>query len=172
MPKVKWPPIWAAILLAMFLTSPNVARETHLVDTSGALIVGDSADVEAVIATHRAMTAAFNAGDLDAMAALYDEDITIRPPMQDTDVVGINDVVDYFTAGFASGGEAAIEIVVEELYVAGDFATILGRWRTTSESDGEIATEQARGRYLSMLRRDPAATNGWTWYREMGQILH
>ena len=100
---------------------------------------------------HRLFVAAFNAGDLDALLALYEPGATMIPEPGQL-VVGREAVRNVLSAFLALKGSMTIE--TKTVAQAGDLALLHGQWTLTAAGpDGKPATRG--GRTAEVVRRQP-----------------
>jgi uncharacterized protein (TIGR02246 family) len=103
---------------------------------------------------HRVFGEAFNAGDADALLALYAPDASLVP--QPGQVVSGTAALRAALAGFlALRGQMTLE--TRAVVVAGDLAQTHGQWTLTGTGPDGSALQMA-GRSAEVLRRQPDGT--------------
>jgi uncharacterized protein (TIGR02246 family) len=144
----------AVFLVALALASPVQA-----------FAQGGTPDLRAQIAkVGEAWQAAFNAGNADALTALYTADARLLPPSSEP-VAGGAAIKAYFTAQMAGGPKFAL--TQAEVMGFGDFAFESGKWVATA-ADGKHLDH---GSYVTLFRKVDGA---WklhrdTWNSSMAQ---
>ena len=113
--------------------------------------------------TRNAYAAAWQAGDAQAVAALYAEDAVVLYPNQPP-VVGRAAIADYFTGFFAEFPHNEFELESAEIEIAGDWAWDRGsyHWKGRPVAGGEPVIDE--GKYLVILRR---VAGEWKVSRDM-----
>lgn len=148
------------LLVALLASAPAAAAQ------SAPLSVGPEADVEAILAQSRALSAAYVRGDIDALVAVYAEDGIAAPSGRD----------------FVRGPGALHELwalppgrvitrhtaTPEELRVEGDLAYDWGYYEGAAEQDGEPRGPFG-GKYLIVWQRD--ADGVWRIAHDMWNSL-
>ncbi|MGE0641981.1 MAG: SgcJ/EcaC family oxidoreductase [Thermoanaerobaculia bacterium] len=123
--------------------------------------VDTSADEAAVRATAPAWAKAYNAGDVDAVAATYWNDAVLQAPGAPS-AVG-HDAIREFLAGDIAGAKAAgvtLHIATSTVVdVAGDLAYEAGTFTVTDASGATVDT----GKFLGVLQKRDGA---WKYVRD------
>jgi uncharacterized protein (TIGR02246 family) len=101
-------------------------------------------------------TAAYNAGDATALAALYHDDavLTMRPG---AGAVGKEQIGGFWKADFG-GGKPATKLTLTDAYMGGELAHLEGEYEVTDK--GEVTA----GRYVQLWMREGG---DWRIHREM-----
>lgn len=115
------------------------------------------ADVEGLRAMRDAWQSAFEAGDTNALAALYTEDGAVLPPNTET-VTGRPAVAAFWKDFSDSGMEGTIEDT--EAYAQGDLGYKRGRY-TMTDADGNVVD---KGKYIEIWRQVDGA---WQLHRDI-----
>jgi ketosteroid isomerase-like protein len=103
-----------------------------------------------------AWTRAYNAGDTQALAALYADD-AVTSTTQEGNFTGRSAIEQFWAADFGDGKPAST-LTVTDAYLSGDLAHLEGEY---SVSDKSVVT---KGRYVQLWMRDG---NVWRVHREM-----
>jgi uncharacterized protein (TIGR02246 family) len=103
---------------------------------------------------HALITAAFNAGDRDAFAALHEEGATVVVPPDKRHVTGVDAIREAVEPTFALGPAMTSEVV--EKVEADGLALTHARWRMVASADGRRVEMSGRGTIVS--RRQPDGT--------------
>jgi ketosteroid isomerase-like protein len=113
-------------------------------------------DADVASRLESAWTAAYNAGDAPALAALYDKDAVLatRPTGS---VVG-KDAIEYFWKGDFGDGKPTTKLEMTDAYLAGDLAHLEGEYEV--DDKGKIT----KGHYVQLWMQDGDA---WRIHREM-----
>jgi uncharacterized protein (TIGR02246 family) len=138
--------------LTLLLAACGQTRETTSGATAGESASADvAADEAAVRAADSAWFTAHNAGDADAVAALYADDAVVSvpgaPPARGSDAVRA--VIAKDVAEMKAGGFTLAASPTPDLAASGDLAWI---WNTFTVKDKAGATVDA-GKYLTLLAR-------------------
>ena len=137
---------YLSILLMLLVSVQSVAAQSE------SNYVGGSDHITAILAQSRALSAAYMAGDIEALVAVYAEDGIAAPGGSE----------------FIRGHDALFELwslpegrvvthhqaIPEELRVEGDMAYDWGYYEGAVTQDGE-ARPPFRGKYLVVWQRDP-----------------
>lgn len=127
-------------LLSAFLVSVCLSVGAPMAQTD---------DRAAIAAASQAFSAAYVAGDVETVRALYTEDAVLLPPGRE--VRGREAIGRYFSPG-PNRTNLSHAMESEELRVTGDVAIDIGTWHNTWRvGDGEAQT--ASERYLIVWRR-------------------
>jgi uncharacterized protein (TIGR02246 family) len=123
------------------------------------------ADIEAgraaIVALHQEAARALNAGDLDALMAVYDPDVISLPPGQAPRVgkAAVRQMWQEALSPFA----VDVRITTEEVEIAGPWAFERGRFEMGLEPRAGGATVPESGKFLDILRRQP--DGAWRYWR-------
>lgn len=126
-------------------------------------------DIAAINALRAAYFAAYDSGDVAAIAGLVGEETVLNTPTGS--VAGTAAILAHYRDVFADR-RAVFADHLDEVEVSGDIAFTRGTYRLTllpRRGAGE-AIERA-GRYLVLLKRQPDAHYGWRIHREVVQSL-
>jgi len=105
--------------------------------------------------------AAYKAGDMSALEALYEPDAKLMTRHQSAKV-GRQAILDYFAEVQSGGGEASIDIEPEEIVVDGDYAFETSKWFLTfSPGDGGANFHDAGRSFIVFKRGDDGAWRIW-----------
>ena len=104
---------------------------------------------------HRAFVAAFNAGDADALMALYEPDASLAPAPGDV-VTGLDAIREALAGFLALKGQMTIETL--RVIPSGDVALLHGMWLLTGTGPDGNPLELA-GRNTEVVRRQ--ADGSW-----------
>lgn len=87
---------------------------------------------------HRLWAAAYNAGDLELLCALYEAEATLLPAPGKAAATGLGAIRRVLQGFLAQKGDATIEIETQSVLEAGDLALLRSRWRLTGHGrDGQ-----------------------------------
>src|SRR5262245_2885294 len=110
---------------------------------------------QAIEQRDREFEAAFDRGDIDAVAALYTPDATVMPP--DADIIsGRTSIAEFWSAARASGIRS-VSLQIHDVQAAGDTAYEIGTATLTMQSDGG-ASGSAAVKYVVVWKHD---AEGW-----------
>jgi uncharacterized protein (TIGR02246 family) len=110
----------------------------------------------------RLFTEALNAGDVDALVALYEPQAALTPPGGKAPVIGHEAIRD-FLEGFA-GARPRITLTPRLLSQSGDLALISAQWHVSmTSSDGKPA--EASGQSVEVVRRQ--ANGNWLFVMDV-----
>ncbi len=99
--------------------------------------------------------AAFNRGDIAALAALYTEDATLMPP--DSQTITGRQEIKTFWEGVRASGITRVALHPQQIEGSGDFATEVSTADLTAGSaDGQTSTILVK--YLVVWKRQPTGT--------------
>ncbi|WP_412069847.1 YybH family protein [Rubrivirga sp. IMCC43871] len=149
----------ALTLLALLLVSARA-------DAQAVVVAGDAADIVAIAEQSKALSAAYVAGDIDALVAVYAEDGIAAPGGRDF-IRGYEALRAFWTL---PEGRVVTrhQAVAEELRIAGDLCYDWGYYEGEMEIDGE-ARPAFRGKYLIVWQRD--ADGVWRIAHDMWNSL-
>jgi len=107
-------------------------------------------DREAILAAVRAFVDAYNAGDLEALLAYYDDDLVkvrqgAAPETKEETALRVRDVFDRF--------DTSVEVSNTEVEVRGDMAFTRGSFRVTLTPREGGEGQQISRRYLEIWRK-------------------
>jgi uncharacterized protein (TIGR02246 family) len=102
--------------------------------------------------THALIAAAFNAGDLDALAALYEDDATLIVPPDGRRVSGRDEIRAAVEPTFALAPLAHSEVVA--ILQADGLALTHGRWSMVSTAEGDRVELSGHGTIVSRRQAD------------------
>jgi len=108
---------------------------------------------------HRLFEEAFNAGDLDALLALYEPDAALIPE-PGVVVYGVDQIGPALKGFLDVGGKMKLD--TKEVVIVGDLAYLMNRWSLTATNDdgsplemgavtAEVARRQADGSWLYVI---------------------
>lgn len=108
---------------------------------------------------HRLFEEAFNAGDLDALLALYEPDAALIPE-PGVVVHGVDQIGPALKGFLDVGGKMKLD--TKEVVIVGDLAYLMNRWSLTATNDdgsplemgavtAEVARRQADGSWLYVI---------------------
>jgi uncharacterized protein (TIGR02246 family) len=109
-----------------------------------------------------AFSAAFNRGDVKAVAAMYTEDAIALPP--DADLVRGRAAIEKLWADAMASGIKTIAFTVLDVQSSGDFAVETGRAVLGVQPAGQPATSQT-GKYVVVWKR--GADRQWRLLRDI-----
>jgi uncharacterized protein (TIGR02246 family) len=122
-----------------------------------------TADEAAILAFGDRWRAAYEAGDLDALADLYEPDATLytrhRPAKR-----GRDEILAYFEAAKASGAEASIRFAPEAVEVDGSYGFLTALWWLTVTPPGGEPIMDAGRSFLVLKKGEDGA---WRVWRDM-----
>ena len=105
---------------------------------------------------------AFNRGDIQTLAAMYDPDAVVlapnAPPMRG------RQNIEALWSGARQQGFKTLNLVVNSVEVIGNHAIELGSYTLVIQPPG-LAETTDRGKYMVLWRREPDGT--WMLYRDM-----
>ena len=112
----------------------------------------DDADALAILRADERWIEAFNAGDVETLAALYDPAAIVMPPER-AELRGRAEIRAWL-ADFFADNAARQSLVNDEVVVAGDWAFLRGHFRIEiTARDGR--EESWRGKHLVIWKRQP-----------------
>lgn len=120
-----------------------------------------AADVEAVHAMRGRAEAAENAGDAEALLALFAEDAVMMPPNRPA-VMGVAEART-FVPGFFQAFQLKERFVSQEVVVSGDWAFDRGTYSLSLTSKADSSAVTTEGKYLWLLQR--SAEGEWRYAR-------
>ena len=98
----------------------------------------------------REFEAAFNRGDVAALAALYAEDATLLPP--DSEAIAGRPGIQHFWQGVRDSGVGRVALRTQQVEASGDLAAEVGTAELTVGS-GDGQTSAVRVKYVVVWRR-------------------
>ncbi|HNP65037.1 MAG TPA: SgcJ/EcaC family oxidoreductase [Woeseiaceae bacterium] len=144
-----------ALLLALFVGSP-----VGLLAGEDIQFEGNQADIDAILGVFNDWTAARNAGDVDAVASMYHEDMQIMTRNRAL-LSGRQGARTFYAENYSSGSERELYGKMLELRVFDDVAFVTGLFLVVDEDDGI----EDPGYYLNVLRRNDQGR--WLIYRDI-----
>ena len=126
----------------------------------GSPAMGQHSDADAAIrAGSQQWAAAWNAGDAEALAALYAEDAVVMAPGSEP-AEGRAAIKKYFSSGLEAAEGTQNEIKTLEVMAAGDWAVEVGSF-VANAADG---SHLDHGRYIALWKK---VDSKWLLYRDM-----
>jgi ketosteroid isomerase-like protein len=147
----------AAIALCGFVIAATACAPTADQAPAADEAAATEADVEALKALEETVVAAFKAGEIDPMAALYPEDVVVLAPNQPA-LVGKNAVLAWLQGLYDQFTVDEFTSPVEEVVVADGWAFSRGvfAWTLSPKAGGEPVADS--GNFIVIWRRAP---DGW-----------
>jgi ketosteroid isomerase-like protein len=147
----------AAIALCGFVIAATACVPTADQAPAADEAAATEADVEALKALEETVVAAFKAGEIDPMAALYPEDVVVLAPNQPA-LVGKNAVLAWLQGLYDQFTVDEFTSPVEEVVVADGWAFSRGvfAWTLSPKAGGEPVADS--GNFIVIWRRAP---DGW-----------
>ncbi|MEM0963629.1 MAG: DUF4440 domain-containing protein [Bacteroidota bacterium] len=152
-------------LLALVLTACAGTRTDWTYD-SIRIVEGDPADVQAIVAQARAFSAAYVAGDTEALLEVYAEDGIAAPGGRD--FIRGREALREFWQARPDVSIREHRLRPNELWVSGDLAYDWGIYEGVSQREG-AEPEAFRGKYLVVWQRD--ADGMWRMANDMWNSL-
>jgi uncharacterized protein (TIGR02246 family) len=123
-----------------------------------------SADQDGIRAADLAFAAAANAGNVDAVAAVYTDEATLLPPNQPPRKG--REAIREFWGGMLGAYSVRFEVETVAIEGLGDLAYALGRYNLTAtpKAKGQPAIEE-EGKFVEILRRQPDGS--WKYVVDM-----
>lgn len=156
--------------LGMVLTTAVVAgacrSESASRSTSNSPLVEQlgSADLAAIRAVDSAFVAAANAGDLDALTAVYTGDASLLPPNLPPQKG--QGAIRAFWGGFLKAYTVKFEIGSDTIEGRGDLAYNVGHYRFTAVPKSKTGTGVAdEGKFVEILKKQPDGS--WKYQVDM-----
>lgn len=134
-----------------------------IIAVSNIAIYGQNASAarKAIEANAKAFTAAFNKGDIAAVALMYATDAKLLPP--DNKIVEGRANIQNFWSGASTAGLKLVSLTPVDVTVAGNLAVETGKYVTTIPGAGG-ATLTNEGKYVVVWRREG---RGWKIIRDI-----
>ncbi len=148
------------LLLALLLAAPACGPAPRPAATeSGAAAPLTQTDLAAIGAADSAFAAASNAGNLDALVAVYAADATLLPP--NAPAMKGSEAIRGFWGGFLSAYEVEMELTSQEAEGRGDLAYVVGRYRFAATPKAKGPELKDEGKYVEVLKRQ--ADGSWKY---------
>ena len=141
------------VALLCLTVQPSLAQD-------GPIYEGPQEDIDAVLAVFAEWGRARDAGEVEGVVAVHDDDMQIMTRNRAI-LLGHDGVRTFYAENYASGSERQLFSDLSELRVLGDVAIAVGRFLAIDESKGI----EDPGYYLIILRRD--GNGAWKIYRDI-----
>ncbi|GAB5534895.1 MAG: hypothetical protein Rubg2KO_11440 [Rubricoccaceae bacterium] len=157
----------AFTLIALVLTlSACASTRTGWTYNDIRIVAGSEADVTAIVGQARAFSAAYVAGDTDALVTIYAEDGIAAPGGRD--FIRGREALRAFWAPSPNASVLEHRLLPNELWIDGDLAYDWGTYEGVSQREG-AEPASFRGKYLVVWQRD--ADGVWRMANDMWNSL-
>ncbi|HYF38054.1 MAG TPA: DUF4440 domain-containing protein [Gemmatimonadales bacterium] len=153
-----------AAVLCFVLIGGCRSAEPRLAEGGGATTLLSEADRAAIRAADSSFAAAANAGDVDALAAVYTRDASLLapnlPPQKGQAAIRS------FWGGFLKAYTVKFELASDTIEGRGDLAYNMGQYRFTAVPKAQSGTGVAdEGKFLEVLKKQPDGS--WKYLIDM-----
>lgn len=151
---------FALTLATVFVAAAAGCRSTpELAGTSAGAEPLTSSDVAAIHRVDSAFSAAANAGDAAAVAAVYLEDAHLLPP--NAEAIAGREAIGKFWGGLLDAYQVRITIGSDEVEGRGDLAYTRGHYTLQATPKAKGAGFREEGKFVEVLRRRPDGSWGY-----------